>query len=152
MKEARPFARGNSEVTTHKFAVVLNKKVELPILMNALAHCTVSLMDRLPEELKTETGVMSFLDADGNDHPLSKNSYVILRADNGNKIRTTRKGALEDEVSFADFTDTTYLNTYLDQVEQTKKTKEEDLEYFAIALFGEKEKVEELTRKFSLWR
>lgn len=143
---------GNSDITNHKFAVVLNKKISLPILMNALGHVTVSLMDRLPNDLKEQTGIIHFIDADGNSHPLSKNSYVVLKADNGNQIRRVRNEALEAGLHFADFTQTTYLSTYVDQIELTKRTKEQDLDYFAFAVFGEKEKVEKLTKRLSLWR
>lgn len=42
--------------------------------------------------------------------------------------------------------------TYLDQIEKTKQVKDQDLIYYGIVLFGDWQKVTELTRKFSLWR
>ena len=42
--------------------------------------------------------------------------------------------------------------TYQEQLERTKQVKEKDLIYFGIVLFGDWEKVTELTRKFSLWK
>lgn len=44
------------------------------------------------------------------------------------------------------------IGTYLEQIERTKQTKEEELVYFGIVLFGDWDKVSELTRKFSLWK
>ncbi|PIN79646.1 hypothetical protein COV16_03150 [Candidatus Woesearchaeota archaeon CG10_big_fil_rev_8_21_14_0_10_34_8] len=41
---------------------------------------------------------------------------------------------------------------YKDQLERTKNTKEEDLDYDGIVLFGEYETISELTKKFSLWK
>ena len=55
-------------------------------------------------------------------------------------------------ISFSDFTNTMTIGTYLEQIERTKQTKEEELIYYGIVLFGDWEKVTELTRKFSLWR
>ncbi len=42
--------------------------------------------------------------------------------------------------------------TYLDQIEKTKQVKDQDLIYYGIVLFGDWQKVTELTCKFSLWR
>lgn len=42
------------------------------------------------------------------------------------------------------------VGTYVEQMERTKQTKEGDLIYYGIVLFGDWEKISELTRKFSL--
>jgi hypothetical protein len=44
------------------------------------------------------------------------------------------------------------VGTYLEQIERTRQTKDADLIYYGIALFGDWDKVSELTRKFSLWK
>ena len=44
------------------------------------------------------------------------------------------------------------VGTYTEQLERTKQTKEEAIVYYGIVLFGEWDKVSELTRKFSLWK
>jgi hypothetical protein len=44
------------------------------------------------------------------------------------------------------------VGTYQEQLERTKQVKEEDLIYFGIVLFGDWDRVTELTRKFSLWK
>ena len=44
------------------------------------------------------------------------------------------------------------VGTYAEQKERTKNTPEAELEYYGVCMFGEKEKLSGLTRKFSLWK
>jgi hypothetical protein len=137
--------------TTHKFVAVLNKKIEVGKLMNALGHMTAGFVGKYldSEQMRFD----SYIDADGNDHKsISDNPFIILAADNSNKIRTLRNDLIQNGINFVDFTSTMTVGGHLEQKERTKQTKEEDLEYYGICFFGEKDKLSELTRKFSLWR
>jgi hypothetical protein len=143
---------GNSDVTTHKFTAILSKKVDAGKIMNALAHMSAGIVANNPDKIP-DMGFGDYIDKDNSVHPsLSKNSYVILRADNSNQIRAVRNAAIEKDVAFVDFTNTMQEGTYLEQIERTKETPEAELEYYGICLFGPIEEVNELTRKFSLWR
>jgi hypothetical protein len=42
--------------------------------------------------------------------------------------------------------------TYLEQLEETKKTPDAELDYYGICMFGGLEEVSEVTRKFQLWK
>ena len=143
----------NQDVTTHKFAAVLNKKVDPGKVMNALAHMSLGLVaSASPEQIK-EMGFIDYVDKDGNHHRnLSKNSYVILRADNANQIRTVRAGAIEKGLICVDFTSTMQEGTYEEQIARTKEVSEAELEYYGICLFGPIADVSGLTKKFQLWR
>lgn len=119
--------------------------------MNALAHATAGLAASYdkPEEMRFDT----YTDKDGNSHSnISDNPFIILRADNSNKLRTLRNALVEAGIHFTDFTSTMTVGTYAEQQERTRKTPEEELDYWAICMFGEIEKLNELTKKFSLWR
>ena len=144
---------GNQDVTTYKFAAVLSKKVDLGKVMNALAHMSLGLAaGATPEQIK-EMGFIDYVDKDENHHRnLSKNSYVILRADNSSRIRTVRSQAIERGILCVDFAHTMQEGTYAEQLERTKGTPEAYLEYYGICLFGPITDVSELTKKFSLWR
>jgi hypothetical protein len=74
-------------MTSPKFVAVLNKKIEAGKVMNALAHMTVGLVNSYPEQ---DMGVINYTDQDNGQHLASKWPYIILRADNSNKIRTLR--------------------------------------------------------------
>lgn len=142
----------NQDVTTHKFVAILNKKVEVGKILNVLGHMTVSLVAQASDEEKEHMGLVDYMDKDGNSHKASKNSFVILQADNGNQIRTARNLAIEKRIKFVDFTNTMQEGTFLEQIDRTSQTSEIELDYYGLLIFGEIEKVNEITRKFSLWR
>ncbi len=141
----------NHTPTTHKFIAVLNKKVPVGTAMNALAHCAAGLAASYdePEAMRFD----DYHDKDSGVHPaISDNPFIILRADNSNKLRTLRQEAQAAGIHCNDFTSTMTSGTYVEQHERTSQTFETELEYYAVCLFGEAEKINALTKKFSLWR
>lgn len=133
----------------NKLVAVLNKNIEIGKLMNALAHMSIGLGAAIGKDLLRLT---HYKDADDGDHPyISEIPFIILTA-NSNKIRNLRLEAITHGIQCNDFTDTMTVGTYHDQIERTVKTKEQDLNYFGIVLFGDWGKVTELTKKFSLLR
>lgn len=135
-------------MTTTKFVAVLNKKIETGKVMNALAHMTVGLVQSHPEK---DMGVINYADKDGGSHVASKWPYIILRADNSNKIRTLRTALIEKGIAFASFTSAMTVGGWEAQVERSKATPEAELEYYGICFLGEKSELDELMKKFSLW-
>jgi hypothetical protein len=137
--------------TSHKFVAVLNKKIPVGNLMNALGHMTAGLVAIYPE-LK-EMRCQSYFDKDGGEHKsISDNPFIILAADNSNKLRTLRQSLHEANIPFTDFASTMTVGTYAEQQERTKNTSELELEYYGVCTFGEKENLANLTKKFSLWK
>lgn len=134
---------------TNKLVAVMNEKIEPGVVMNALAHMCIGFGSEIGKELLRLT---PYVDADGGVHPhISEMPFMILKA-NSNKLRALRTMAIETGVRCVDFTDTMTIGTYLEQLERTKQTKEADLIYYGVVLFGDWAKVSELTRKFSLWK
>ncbi|MBN9288570.1 MAG: hypothetical protein BGO43_03340 [Gammaproteobacteria bacterium 39-13] len=133
----------------NKMVAVLNKSIESGKLMNALAHMSIGLGSEIGQPPLRLT---HYKDADGGSHPfISEIPFIILTA-NSNKIRQLRNEAIKHNFFFNDFTDTMTVGTYKDQIERTLMTKEEDLVYFGIVLFGDWNKLTELTKKFSLYK
>lgn len=127
----------------------MNEKIEPGIIMNALAHMCIGFGADIG---KDPLRLTNYVDADGGSHPhISEMPFMILKA-NSNKIRALRQAAMEAGIQFVDFTDTMTIGSYLEQLERTKSTKDEQLVYYGIVLFGDWQKVSELTRKFSLWK
>lgn len=134
-----------------RFVAVLNKKIEIGRLMNALGHMTAGLAGSVGDA--SEMCFLPYEDADGGAHPgISHFPFIVLKADNGNKIRTVRNEAIARGIPFTDFTDTMIVGTSAEQVEATRATVEQNLEYFGIVLFGSTEELKEFTGKFSLFR
>lgn len=133
-----------------KLVAVLNEKIEVGKAMNALAHMAVGLGGSAPN--KEELRLQDYVDAEGGKHrQISDLPFIILEGGSG-QIRSLRKAAIESGVHYTDFTNTMIEGTYVEQHERTNKTKEEELEYFGICLFGDYETVSKLTKKFSLWK
>lgn len=139
-----------SEENSKKFVAILNKKIEVGRLMNALGHMTAGLAGGFG--IQDQMGFVPYVDGDGGLHPnISNYAFIILKADNSNQIRKVRTEALTRGIKFTDFTNTMIIGTSAEQVERTKNTKEADLEYFGICMFGDTDVLKEFTGKFSLF-
>lgn len=134
----------------NKMVAVMNGKIEHGVVMNALAHMCIGFGSEIGKE---PLHLCNYTDADEGSHPsISEMPFIILKAKNSNKILALRKEAKKLGIKFVDFTDTMTNGTYKEQIERTSKTKEDDLEFYGIVLFGDWDKVSELTKKFSLWK
>ena len=127
----------------------MNEKIEPGVIMNALAHMCIGFGSEIGKEPLRLT---QHIDADGGNHPyISEMPFMILKA-NSNKIRALKLAADQARIKCVDFINTMTSGSYIEQLERTKQTKEIDLIYYGIVLFGSWDKVSELTRKFSLWK
>lgn len=137
--------------TTHQFVCVVNKKIPAPQLMNAVGHMVAGLVNQYRRDTST-LRFRDFVDKDKTIHPsTSENGFIVLRSENSNQVRTLRSKLIEEGVPYTDFTQTMVPGTYVDQQNEFDKTPEQDLEYFGVCFFAEKEKSKELTKKFSLY-
>lgn len=133
----------------NKLVAVMNKSLEPGVALNALAHLSLSMGASLGTEA---AHLIDYQDQSGEIHPrISKLPVIILRA-TSNKIATLRQIALEQGLTFVDFTHTMTEGTWEEQVARTRQTLPSDLTYYGIMLHGKWETITALTRKFSLWR
>lgn len=136
---------------TNKFVAILNKKIPVGGLMNALGHMAAGLSASFHN--LAEMRFDSYFDQNGDEHKsISDHPFIILSADNSNQIRTLRRELISANIHFVDFTSTMTVGTYAEQKERTKNTPEEQLEYYGICMFGDKATLNQLNRKFSLWK
>ena len=108
------------ERTTHKFAIILNRKIESGTALNACAHMTATLVARADSEITKHMSFVDYLDADGNVHPVSALSLVVLSARNANQIRTARLEAIRAGLPCADFTESMTKDTFVEQMDRTR--------------------------------
>lgn len=140
----------NSNENEKRFIAILNKKMDSGRAMNVLGHISVGLADLLADG---EAKYVDYVDQDDNTHPnLSHYPFIVLKADNSNKIRKVREEALARGIKFTDFTDTMTDGGSTIQQLNTRETREADLNYLGICLFGETEVLREFTKKFSLFK
>jgi len=134
-----------------RFIAVLNKKIELGRLMNALGHMTAGLSGGSGKA--EEMCFLQYQDKDGGSHPnISHFPFIVLKADNSNKIRTVRNECITRGISFSDFTSTMTVGTSQEQQDATRALSEQELEYYGIVMFGTTIELREFTGKFSLFQ
>jgi hypothetical protein len=113
---------------------------------------TATLVARADDETRRHMSFVDYTDADGNAHPVSALSLVVLSARNSSQLRTARLDAIRAGLPHVDFTETMTRDTFVEQMARTQATREEDLDYWGLGVFGPKQAVDPITRKFSLWR
>lgn len=133
-----------------RFIAVLNKKIKIGKLMNALGHMIAGLASKVCQQ---DMHFLNYQDKDGGNHPgISHFPFIALTADNSNKIRTARKEAIAMDIPFTDFTSTMTIGSSHQQLDATESTSEAELEYYGLCLFGKTEVLKEFTGKFSLFK
>jgi len=133
------------------FVAVLNRKIEIGRLMNALGHMAVGLAGGFGDP--RQMCFLQYEDKDGGAHPnISHFPFIVLRADNSNKIRAVRSEAIKRNIPFTDFASTMVIGTSEEQMRATREAPEAELEYYGICLFGPAAELKEITGKFSLFR
>ncbi|MEI8593021.1 DUF2000 domain-containing protein [Photobacterium sp. Hal280] len=133
-----------------RFIAILSKKMDAGRTLNVLGHLSAGLSHLVNQQ---GTEYIDYYDADGNCHPsLSHFPFIVLKADNSNKIRKVREEAIRHKIAFTDFTHTMTEGGSIAQQAWTKETPESELEYLGICLFGDTETLKSFTGKFSLYR
>lgn len=134
-----------------RFVAVLNQKISLGNLLNALGHMTAGLVGN--NQNPKNFYFLDYQDKNKNIHSgISHFPYIVLKAENSNQIRKLRQQLTENKISFTDFTSTMTIGTSEDQLKATSEKNEGELEYYGICFFGETDKLKEITKKFSLFK
>lgn len=132
-----------------KLVAIVNKSLESGKAMNALAHMSIALGAKLDQD---KVHLVDYFDADEHRYPtISKMPYIILRA-NSNKIKNLDAVATEQNIAHVTFTEAMTVGTWQEQLDKSKQTKRDDLIFYGIVLYGDYADIENLTKKFSLWR
>jgi hypothetical protein len=133
-----------------KFVIVLNRKIALPQLLNAMGHLAVGM-----QALALDDDARRFHRYDGADGSryaeISHWPVIVLQANNGNQLRTLRAGAIAADVPCQAFITAMLGASADDQIQKTKSTEDDKADYVAVMLYGAAEMLQGLTRKFSLF-
>jgi hypothetical protein len=133
-----------------KFVAILNEKIPVGKLLNALGHMTAGLIGGNKNE---DFCFLQYEDKDKNIHPnISHFPFIVVKAENSNQIRKARQQAIDKNILFTDFVSTMTIGTSEEQINATKNLKEEELEYYGLCLFGNSDEIKEITKKFSLFK
>ncbi|MFA6023896.1 MAG: DUF2000 domain-containing protein [Candidatus Gracilibacteria bacterium] len=149
MKHPAPDIAALPAEDSKRFVAVLNKKVEIPQLMNALGHMAAGTASLVGAE---DLCFLNYPDKEAGEHfGASHFPFIVLKAENSNQIRTVRAEAMRRGIPFNEFTRGMVLGTE-GALDAMRESSEADLDYFGICLFGGTEELREFTGKFSLFR
>lgn len=134
-----------------RFVAVLNGKVELGRLLNALGHMTAGLISIIRD--KEALCFLDYRDRDGGLHPgISHYPFIVLKAENSNQLRRLRAEALALGIPTTDFVQSMIVGSSAEQLRATSELSDAEHEYFGVCLFGSTEALRPLTKRFSLFR
>ncbi len=141
------------ESAKRRFACVLDKSLEIGMAFNAVGHLAAGLVAMASRS--DEMGLMDFkdyVDNEGSIYPsISDHPFIVLKGKQSH-IRQLRQNLQEQHAPFVMFLDTMTIGTWQEQHQKTKETKTDNLVVYGITVFGDEDRVRELTKKFSLWR
>lgn len=131
-----------------KFAAVINKKCDAAVVMNALAHASLGLGEAKPDA--------AFLTYDRPDlvrHAnISTYPVITFSAKNSNQIRRLVQEANDAGLDHNYFTEQMIAGSAQEQIDANRDTAWDDLTFVCAVLFGDREKVDPLTKRFSLFK
>lgn len=134
----------------NKIVIVVNEELENWRKANAISHVAAYLGNILGEDFKTAD---FFVTQDGILHPRnSQYAIIILSAKPGqmnNFMNSVRDSGLQYHGFFEEMIDTTDDKEI---VRILANKKDSEIEYYAVGIFGEKEKLDSLTKKYSLYK
>ena len=132
-----------------KTTVLVNKRHEPGLVLNAVSHVVAGLADLVGHDR------YAFLDYDfdnGAASRLSTYPMIVLAAPNASQVLRTWAAAREHGLPCNLFTTAMLGASAQEQRAATRATPAEDQDAVALAVFGEAERIDPLTRKFSLYR
>lgn len=131
-----------------KLYIIVNRNMDTPLLMNATGHLSAGIMQKAEDKL--------FHDYPNNDSGLtawlSHYPVVILQAKNSNQLRTALEKCKAANLTYNFFTTTMLGQSTEQQIQETKVAAIDALEFVAIAVYGDTEAVQPITKKFSIYK
>lgn len=138
---------------THKFVIVVNEKSPIGKILSATGQLAMSLYDEATPAQRVNMDFIPFMGPLENKLiNISTCSFVVLKGSAG-QLLTLYAKAKEQKTLSAIFTSTmSYNGIEEDLIQKTASTPLDQVEPYAVALFGSIEEVSPLTKKFSVFK
>lgn len=133
-----------------KFIAVLNESFEVNKLMIALGHIASGLAGM--NNADNHMNFISYFDVDNSEFPnISQYPFIVLKGKHG-RIKSFREELVIKNLPYSCFLDTMLSGGSELQQKNTREKSLDEIKILAIVTFGDKDTLEPLTKKFSLWR
>ena len=131
-----------------KLYIIVNRTMDPALLMNATGHLAAGIMQKAEEKVFQDyPNETSGLSAHLSHYPM-----VILQAKNSNQLSNAVLKCREAGLLYNFFTTTMLGQSTEQQIQATKEAAFEALEFIAIAIYGDTEKMAPVTKKFSVFK
>ncbi len=131
-----------------KLYIIVNRNMDASLLMNATGHLAAGIMQKAADGVFQDYSN----DASGLHAYLSHYPVVILQAKNSNQLSTAVQKCKDVGLTYNFFTTTMLGHSTEQQIQDTKAASLEDLEFIAVAVYGDTEALLPVTKKFSVYK
>lgn len=133
-----------------KFVIVLGSKLEIGEAFNVVGHLCISAGYYAEDHM----GRSELIDGSGGKHKGISKYPVIITKVKPSKIRAyIEKAKLTEGLLVIDYPSNMYITGHDDDLaESLEGTTEENIDYWGFLIFGNRNIVDEITGKFSLWK
>ncbi len=134
----------------YQLAVVLNKSVETPRLLNAATHAVSGFIGTLPSPEKLN--YLQYRDKTGEfDAVISHHPTIVLRANGSKELLKTYRKALAGHLPVNAFIETFTLGPSLKELEIVKDKDVDELDFWGVVVFGKADDVKKVTKDLQLF-
>lgn len=131
-----------------KLYIIVNRNMDASLLMNATGHLAAGIMQKAEDKVfqdypNDDSGINAYL---------SHYPVVILQAKNSNQLSTTIQKCKEANLTYNFFTTTMLGPSTEQQIHATRIAPGNALEFIAIAIYGDTETLQPITKKFSVYK
>ncbi len=133
-----------------KIAIVVDKNIDNWQVLNAVAHASAYIGNKLSDNFITGD---YFETKDHVKHPRNSQFPIIVLSAKSGQLKKLVNEIRNSGLLYLGFIkDMIETNDDEEIVEALSKKLDSEIEYLGIGFFGDKEQVNRLTKKFSLWK
>ncbi|RPH30267.1 DUF2000 family protein [Buttiauxella warmboldiae] len=131
-----------------KLYLVVDRNKDIALLMNAIAHISSGILLKekdlnFHDYQNQESGLCAYL----NNYPV-----IILQSKNSSQLATLALKCQAAEICYNFFTTTMLGSSSAEQINLTRQTPLENLDFVALAVYGDTEQLKPLMKKFSVFK
>jgi len=143
-------SKGLQQDFSHKVAIIVRKDLPSWQIMNAVAHVSAYLGNKMNEHFGTGD---FFETKDGEKLPRNSQYPIIILEGDKKNLHSVRKEAQTTGMSYLAFNKDMIETTNDKKLEKMISEQNLDvIDIYAIGFFGENEAVEKITKQFTLWK
>lgn len=133
-----------------KYVVVLSSKLDVGVAFNVVSHLSISAGFYSCDHMGRE----NLIDASGIFHKgISKYPVIITKVKPSKLKQYIEKAKENKNLLTIDYPSVMYDTGHDDELAEALETlKNEEIEYYGFLVYGNKEDVDSITSKFSLWK